>query len=104
MIMNNAKHRGRYFIRVLLCSGTRFDPMGNEELTLFCECDLEKPLLSDIDKEGFLKWVNSNPKFIKNQRGISYIISMGPDSMSMIFLSNKEIQACQAADRIFPLI
>jgi hypothetical protein len=95
------KHRGRYFIRVLLCSGTRFDPMGDEELTVFCECDPEKPLFSEGDKDGLLKWVNSNPKFIKNQSGYNYIISEHPDSMSVIFLSDKEIQACQTADRIF---
>jgi len=102
MIIDSAKQRGKYFIRVLLNSGTRYDPLGDEELTVFYRCDSDKPAVSDIDTIGLTRWVNSNPKCIKNQSNLSYKISRHPDALTLIYLSDKEIQACQTADRIFP--
>ena len=96
------KHRGGYFIRVLLCSGTSLDPMGDEELSIFCQCGSEEPSIADIDKERLLRWVNNNPACIKNQSNERYRISKDIDAMSVIFLTDREIQACRNANRIFP--
>ncbi len=104
MIERNAKHRGKYFIRVLLYSGTRLNPLGDEELAIFCQCSDEEPSITDVDKKGLLRWVNNNPACKRNQSEEQYRISNHTDAMSVIFLTDREIQACQTADRIFPLI
>jgi hypothetical protein len=96
------KSRGRYFIRVLLSSGTRFNPMGNEELAIFCHSENEEPSIVDVDKERLIRWVNSNPTCKRNQSNEQYRISRQENSMSVIFLSDREIQACRSANRIFP--
>lgn len=99
---SSAKNRGKYFIRVLLCSGTRFNPMGNEELAIFCESQNEEPSEVDVNQAGLIRWVNSNPDCKRNQSNQQYRISQQADAMSVIFLTDREIQACQAANRIFP--
>ncbi len=99
---NVAKHRGKNFIRVLLFSGTRFNPMGDEELAIFCECESEEPSESDVNKARLLRWVNNNPACKRNQSNQQYRISQHADAMSVIFLTDREIQACLAAHRIFP--
>jgi len=104
MIKRNGKHRGEYFIRVLLYSGTRLNPMGDEDLAIFCQCSDEEPSITDVDKKGLLRWVNNNPACKRNQSNEQYRISKHDDAMSVIFLTDREIQACQTADRIFPLI
>ncbi len=98
---SSAKNRGKYFIRVLLCSGTRFNPMGNEELAIFCESQNEEPSEVDVNQAGLIRWVNSNPDCKRNQSNQQYRISQQADAMSVIFLTDREIQACQAANRIF---
>ncbi len=99
---NAAKLKGRYFIRVLLSSGTRFNPMGDEELAIFCESHNEEPTEIDVNKARLLRWVNSNPACKRNQSNQQYRISQHADAMSVIFLSDREIQACLSANRIFP--
>jgi len=99
---SSAKYRGKYFVRVLLCSGTRFNPMGDEELAIFCECGSEEPSEIDVNKARLLRWVNSNPACKRNQSNQQYRISRQEDAMSVIFLTDREIQACRAANRIFP--
>jgi hypothetical protein len=103
MIVNQSheKQKGKYFIRVLLCSGTRFNPMGNEEVAVFCQCAGEEPSAVDVDREGLLRWVNSNPACRRNQSNERYRISKDTDAMSVIFLTDREIQACQSANRIY---
>jgi len=98
----SAKHRGKYFVRVMLCSGTRYNPLGDEELAIFCECDSEEPSEIDVNKARLIRWVNNNPECKRNQSNQQYRISPQEDAMSVIFLSDREIQACQAANRIFP--
>ncbi len=98
---SSEKRKGKYFIRVLLCSGTRFNPMGDEELTIFCECDSAEPSEIDVNKACLLQWVNNNPACKRNQSNQQYRISRQEDAMSVIFLSDREIQACRAANRIF---
>ena len=103
MIQRSAKrYKGQYFVRVLLCSGTRFNPMGDEELAIFCQCSGEEPSIIDVDKEGLLRWVNNNPACKRNQSNQRYRISPHTDAMSVIFLTDREIQACRTANRIFP--
>lgn len=99
---SSEKYRGRYFVRVLLCSGTRFNPMGDEELAIFCQCGEEEPSVIDVDKERLIRWVNNNPTCKRNQSNEQYRISKHPDAMSVIFLTDREIQACHTANRIFP--
>lgn len=76
--------------------------MGDEELTIFCECGGEEPSIDMVDRMGLLKWVNSNPECIKNQSNDRYRISKDIDAVSVIFLSEREIGACLKANRIFP--
>jgi hypothetical protein len=101
MIQKSAKYKGQYFIRVLLSSGTRFNPMGDEELAIFCQCTSEEPSVIDVDKMGLLRWVNDNPACKRNQSNEQYKISKHDDAMSIVFLTDREIQACQIANRIF---
>jgi hypothetical protein len=102
MIKKSVRDRGKYFIRVLLHSGTRFNPMGDEELAIFCQCNGEEPSVIDVDEEGLLRWVNHNPECRRNQSNERYKISNHTDAMSIIFLTEREIQACRTANRIFP--
>ena len=101
MIQKSAKNKGKYFIRVLLNSGTRMNPMGDEELAIFCHCGSEAPSVVDVDQKGLLRWVNSNPACRRNQSNEQYKISRQEDAMSVIFLSEREIEACRASDRIY---
>ncbi len=101
MIQKSAKNRGKYFIRVMLNSGTRMNPMGDEELAIFCQCDTEEPSVIDVDKKGLLRWVNSNPTCKRNHSNEQYKISGHEDAMSVVFLTDREIQACHTANRIF---
>ncbi len=101
MIQKSTKNRGKYFIRVMLKSGTRMNPMGDEELARFCQCNSEEPSVIDVDKKGLLRWVNNNPTCKRNQSNEQYKISMHDDAMSVIFLTDREIEACRTADRIF---
>lgn len=98
---SSTKYRGKYFIRVLLCSGTRFNPIGDEELAIFCECTSEQPTEIDVNKARLLRWVNNNPACKRNQSNQQYRISQQADAMSIIFLTDREIQACKTANRIF---
>jgi len=95
------KYRGKYFIRVLLCSGTSFNPLGDEELAIFCQSNSEEPSINDVDERGLLRWVNNNPECKKNQSNERYRISKDIDAMAIIFLTEREIQACQNANRIY---
>jgi hypothetical protein len=45
--------------------------------------------------------VNSNPACIRNQSNERYRISKDVDAMTIIFLTDREIQACQSANRIY---
>lgn len=102
MVAKNAKNKGRYFIRVFLCSGTSANPMGSEELAVFCQCGEQEPSIVEVDQESLVRWVNRNPKCKKNQSSERYRISRQADAMTVIFLADREIQACQMAGRIFP--
>ncbi len=102
MIQKSGKNRGKYFIRVLLNSGTRFNPMGDEELAIFYQCGSDEPSIIDVDKRGLLRWVNNNPTCKRNQSNEQYKISKQDDAMAVIFLTDREIEACRTADRIFP--
>lgn len=93
---------GQYFIRVLLLSGTRTSPMGEAELGVFCQGNSAKPSIDDVDLKGLVKWVNSNPGCKKNQSNEKYRVSEQIDAMTIIFLNDREIQACHNANRIFP--
>ena len=99
---STSKLKGKYFIRVLLFSGTRFNPMGDEELAIFCESESEEPSEIDVNKARLLRWVNNNPACKRNQSNQQYRISQHADAMSVIYLTDREIQACHAANRIFP--
>ena len=101
MIQNSAKNRGKYFIRVMLNSGTRMNPMGDEELAIFCQCSTEEPTAIDVDRKGLLRWVNNNPTCKRNQSNEQYRISKHDDAMAVIFLTDREIEACKTANRIF---
>lgn len=101
MIQKSEKNRGKYFIRVMLNSGTRMNPMGDEELAIFCQCKEEEPSIIDVDRKGLLGWVNNNPACKRNQSNEQYRISKHDDAMSVIFLTDREIEACRTADRIF---
>ena len=99
---SSTKCRGKYFIRVLLFSGTRSNPMGDEEMAIFCHCDSEEPSIVDVNKARLLQWVNSNPSCKRNQSNEQYKISKQDDAMSVIYLTDREIEACRAANRLFP--
>lgn len=101
MIQKSAKNRGKYFVRVMLNSGTRMNPLGDEELAIFCQCDTEEPSVIDVDKNGLLRWVNNNPDCKRNHSNEQYKISRHDDAMSVVFLTDREIQACYSANRIF---
>lgn len=101
MVQKSAKNRGKYFVRVMLSSGTRLNPMGNEELAVFCQCSSEEPSVIDVDQRGLLRWVNENPTCRRNQSNEQYKISKHEDAMSVIFLTDREIEACRSANRIF---
>ena len=75
--------------------------MGNEELAVFCQCNDEEPSAIDVDRAGLLRWVNSNPACKRNQSNERYTISRDIDAVSVIFLTDREIQACQSANRIY---
>ena len=104
MIQTNAKNRGQYFIRVYLYSGTSANPLGSEELSIFCQCGVQEPSAVEVKKESLIRWVNSNPKCKKNQSNENYKISKQMDAMTVVFLSSREIQACHMANRIFPCL
>ena len=97
-----AKDKGQNFIRVFLQSGTRANPMGDEELAIFCQCNNEAPSVEDINTNGLIRWVNSNPECQKNQSRNYYRLSTEADAMSIVFLNTREIQSCQNANRIYP--
>ncbi len=96
------KHKGKHFIRVLLHSGTRSNPLGDEELAIFCHCNNEEPSIIDVNKSRLLQWVNNNPTCKRNQSNEQYRISKQDDAMSVIYLTDREIEACRAANRLFP--
>jgi hypothetical protein len=102
MSQKNAARSGQNFIRVMLHSGTRSNPMGDEELAIFCRCNTEQPSAGDVDLRQLLYWVNNNPACKKNQSNEHYRLSRQADAMSVIFLNDKEIQSCSNANRIFP--
>lgn len=104
MIQKKAKGGGQYFIRVYLCSGTSANPLGSEELAVFCQCNSQDPSNEQVKKGALLQWVNSNPKCKKNQSNETYRISKQADAMEVVFLADREIQACLAANRIFPCL
>lgn len=96
------KTKGQNFVRIFLESGTGTNPLGNEELAIFCKCDCEEPSIEDIDTTGLIKWVNSNKACKKNQSNESYRVSKQIDAVAVIFLNNREIESCQIANRIYP--
>lgn len=55
------KGKGKNFIRVFLNSGTSINPMGDEELAIFCQCNNDEPSIKDVDIKGLIRWLNSNP-------------------------------------------
>jgi hypothetical protein len=75
--------------------------MGNEEVAVFCQCSDEAPSVIDVDQAGLLRWVNSNPACKRNQSNERYSISRDIDAMAVIFLTDREIQACMSANRVF---
>lgn len=95
------KSKGNYFVRVLVTSGTRFNPLGDEELAVYCQFAEKEPSVDEVDREDLLRWVNSNPSFKRNQSNEQFRISKSIDAMLKIFLSDREIQACRAVNRIF---
>ena len=104
MVQKNGKSGGRYFVRVYLHSGTSTNPLGSEELAIFCECDSPEPTTDEVKKRELVQWVNSNPKCKKNQSNETYRISKHADAMTVVFLAEREIQACRLANRIFPCL
>ncbi len=102
MNKREVRSKGRNFIRVSLHSGNANNPLGNEDLAIFCQCDNDSPSVEDVDKRGLLRWVNCNPAITRNQSGETYRISSQDDSMVVVYLGQREIQCCQSSDRIFP--
>lgn len=98
----SAKNKGKNFIRVSLHSGTRGNPLGNEEIAIFCQCDNDEPAIESVDTKGLIKWVNGNQQCQKNQSNNRYMLSQEIDAMTVIFLSDREIHCCNLADRIYP--
>lgn len=103
-MVRKAKNSGSYFVRVLLCSGTSANPLGSEELAIFCQCKEPEPSIVEVKKESLVRWVNSNPECKKNQSNERYTISKSMDAMMLVFLADREIQACRMANRIFPCL
>ncbi|HWS29001.1 MAG TPA: hypothetical protein VN512_02690 [Clostridia bacterium] len=104
MVQKNGKGSGQYFVRVFLCSGASGNPLGSEELAIFCECSSQEPTVAEVKKGELIQWVNSNPKCKKNQSNENYRISKNVDAMTVVFLAEREIQACRLANRIFPCL
>lgn len=102
MVNKSIKGGGQYFVRVSLFSGTSANPLGSEELTIFCEFGSTEPTVDEVKKGELLKWVNNNPKLKKNQSNEKYRISKYDDAMAVVFMGEREIQACRLANRIFP--
>ncbi len=102
MVQKNVKGGGRYFIRVYLYSGTSANPLGSEELAIFYPCSEQEPSIDEVKKGDLVQWVNSNPKCKKNQSNERYRISKQEGAMTVVFMAEREIQACLAANRIFP--
>ncbi len=98
-----ASKTGRNFIRILLHSGTANNPLGDEELAIFCRCNNEQPSVDDVDLRQLLHWVNTNPDCKRNQSNERYRLSRQSDAVSVIFLSDREIQSCVGANRVFPM-
>ena len=96
------KYKGKNFIRVFLQSGTRANPMGDEELAIFCQCNNETPSIEDVDTNSLIRWVNNNPECQKNQSRNYYRLSTENDAMSVVFLNMREIESCHNANRIYP--
>jgi hypothetical protein len=104
VVQKNIKAGGQYYVRVFLSSGTSANPMGSEELAIFCECSSPEPTTDEVKKRELIQWVNSNPKCKKNQSNESYRISKRVDAMTVVFLAEREIHACRQANRIFPCL
>ena len=96
------KNKGKSFIRVFLHSGTRANPMGDEELAIFCQCSSEEPSTDEVDTKRLIAWVNNNQECKRNQSNNRYRLSEEMDAMSVIFLSEREIESCNNANRIYP--
>ena len=101
MSQRNSKSKGQNFIRVFLHSGTGNNPLGNEELAIFCQCSSDEPSIEDVDTTGLIKWVNSNEGCKKNQSNENYRLSQQIDAVSVIFLNEREIESCHIANRIY---
>lgn len=102
MSQRSASKSGENFIRVVLHSGTSGNPLGDEELAIFCRCSTEAPSITDVDTDGLISWVNSNPACKRNQSNERYKLSRQADAVAVIFLSDREILSCKCANRIFP--
>ncbi len=96
------KNKGQSFIRVFLKSGSRANPLGDEELAIFCQCNSEEPSIDDVDTKSLINWVNNNSECKRNQSNNRYRLSQEVDAISVITLNEREIQSCHNADRIFP--
>jgi hypothetical protein len=90
------------FIRVFLQSGSKYNPMGDEEIAIYCQCDEENPSIEDVNVPDLENWVNSNSECKKNQSKERYKVSKNPGTMEIIVLEDREIRCCQTANRIFP--
>lgn len=90
------------FIRVFLQSGSKYSPMGDEEIAIYCQCDKEDPSVDDVNINRLEKWVNDNKQCRKNQSGDHYKVSRNAGSIDIITLDEREILSCQHANRIFP--
>lgn len=88
------------FIRIFLKSGSTFNPMGEEEVAIYCQCDNENPSVEDVNMKDLEKWVNGNSQCKKNQSSDIYRVAKG--EIDIIVLNDREIQSCHNADRIFP--
>lgn len=104
MVQKNGKGSGQYFVRVFLYSGTSANPLGSEELAIFCECSLTEPTVDEIKTGELVRWVNNNPQLKKNQSNEKYRISKHADAMTVVFMAEREIQACRLANRVFPCL
>lgn len=102
MNQKSEKNRGKYFVRVLLSSGTRANPLGDEELAVFCQCFAAEPSVEDVNTARLARWVNTHPKYKRNQSNEQYKISKQMDAKTLVFLTDREIQACHLANRIYP--
>ncbi len=101
-ITARTKYKGKNFIRVFLLSGTRTNPLGDEELAIFCQCNNKAPSIEDVDTKSLIHWVNNNPACQRNQSKNRYRLSNENDAMSVVFLNMREIESCHNANRIFP--